>query len=137
MNPLRLASTSDRGYLLLEVIIAITIFSLSFVGLMRVLRQSQDAASQFAFETHVRFGLDSLLAEVRNRPIEEMAREETDSLLGVVYQTEVEPLSVSNEEGVPLTDLYCLRAWATYNRGQGDELEVAEIWIYRPEEEEP
>lgn len=135
MKRFRCQPASQAGYLLFEVIIAVTIFSLSFVGLMRVLKQSQDAASQFAFEAHVRYGLEAILTEVRNRPIEEMVQEQTDALLGVVYHTEVEPLALSNQDGTPLSNLYLLRAKATYQHGGKTEEDVAEIWIYRPEQE--
>lgn len=134
-SPILSARRSEGGYLLVEVIIAVAIFSLSFVGLMRVLRQSQDAAGQFAFEAHLRTGLEAILAEARNRPLSEMAREETDSLLGIVYQTEIEPLTLNSEEGTLLRNLYLLRARATYDHGQGPEEDIAELWIYRSEDE--
>ena len=135
MKRFRCQPAGRAGYLLFEVIIAITIFSLSFVGLMRVLKQSQDSATQFALEAHIRYGLEAILTEVRNRPIEEMVQEQTDTLLGVVYHTEVEPLALATEEGTPLSDLYLLRARATYERGGRAEEDVAEIWIYRPQQE--
>ena len=134
MKALRLLPHFPGGYILLEVIIAVTIFSLSFVGLIRVLHQSQENATECAFESQVRSGLEAILAEAQNRPLEEMAQEQTDPLLGIVYHTQYEPLGLSSQDGTSLKDLYKLQARATYNRGRGQEEDIAEIWIYHPEE---
>jgi type II secretory pathway component PulJ len=134
MKPTPLSISSPDGYILLEVIIAMTIFSLSFVGLIRVLHQSQENATACAFEGQVRSGLEAILAEAKNRPLEEMAQEQTDPLLGIVYHTQCEPLGLSSQDGTSLKDLYKLRARATYTRSGRQEEDVAEIWIYHPEE---
>ncbi|MEO0445926.1 MAG: hypothetical protein AAF191_07610 [Verrucomicrobiota bacterium] len=128
--------SQQKGYLLLEVILAVTIFALSFVGLMRVLQLSQRTATEFAWDTHLQFGLEAILAEASVRPPDDMQMENQDDVLGIVYRTVAEPLEFSASTGNSLDDLYRLRAIATFDRGRGPETQEAERWLYRPEEEE-
>ena len=121
---------SNSGYILFEVIIAVTIFSLAVVGLMRVLDTSLDSANLFARDTAIRYGLQSILTEAQHQELANMTLERTDEALGAVYRTEIEPLQLASGGGSTLSNLYVLRAIATI----GDEQEVAEIWIYRERE---
>ncbi len=58
---------ASSGYILFEVIIAVTIFSLAIVGLMRVLDTSLETANLFARDTAIRYGLQSILTEARHQ----------------------------------------------------------------------
>lgn len=120
------------GYILFEVIIAVTIFSLAIVGLMRVLDTSLQSANYFARDTAIRYGLQSILTEARHQELENMVLVQRDEAMGVEYRTEVEPLQLASDSGSSLSGLYVLRATASYEGEQ----EVAEIWIYQEEENE-
>tara|TARA_R110002096_G_scaffold91625_22_gene207387 strand:- start:634 stop:1014 length:381 start_codon:yes stop_codon:yes gene_type:complete len=122
----------DGGYILFEVIIAVTIFSLAIVGLMRVLDTSLNSANYFACDTAIRYGLQSILTEARHRDLGNMILVQRDEAMGVEYRTEVEPLQLASDSGGALSGLYILRATATYDGEQ----EVAEVWIYEGEDDE-
>lgn len=129
-------SAAQPGYVLMEVLVALTIFSLAVVGMTRALNTTVDVSNQFAFDSAVRLGLEAILTESRNRDLEAMVMEVQDENLGVTYRTEVEGLILENTDGAALTDLYVLRATASWERGNLQDQEVAEIWIYRPEGDE-
>ncbi len=120
------------GYILLEVIIAVTVFALAFVGLMRVLQTTQTAVGELAFDGVVMEGLQAALAEAKQRDLAEMALQRRDERVGILYETEVEALTVDNGNGTTLEGLYRLVARASYDLGRGPETRQAEVWIYRP-----
>ena len=55
------------GFLLLEVIVALTVFSLVAVGLAVALQSSIDASNRLARDLAVREGLEGMLVEARTK----------------------------------------------------------------------
>ena len=53
---------SSSGYILFEVVIAITVFALAFTGLVRVVRESHRTSNEFAREAMLDQGLRAILA---------------------------------------------------------------------------
>jgi len=123
---------NPRGYLLYEVLIAVTIFALAGLGMVKLLSMAVQTSNEFAFDAAVRRGLESILAEARQKEIAEMTLETNDEAMGVVYRTTVEALPMSTENGQTLTDLYTLKATATYELAGKQVEDSAEVWIYRP-----
>lgn len=123
-------STNHRGYILYEVLIALTVFALAITGLMQVLSLTIDAANEIAFERAVHRGLESILTEARHRDVADMSIDYLDEVLEVAYHTEVEELQLANTEGQTLTGMYKLTATATYQVGAEQVEDAAEIWIY-------
>jgi len=125
----------EAGYMLLEVILATTIFAIAMVGLFRVLQVSMSTSNDFARDTAIRYGLQSIITEARHKDLEEMNLEQMDEEMEIAYRTEVEPLPLDGENG-NLANLYKLTATATFLGNYGEEQVKAEVWIYRDPEAE-
>ena len=127
------ASSLQKGYALLDVVLAVALFAITATGLMKVMQRVSETSSGFARDRLVQTQLEGLLAERRMVGIEEMTTEVFDELTNVTYRTYVEPLSVDNGEGKELSDLYKLTAEATYLDEGGEQVEKAELILYQPD----
>jgi hypothetical protein len=123
------------GYLLLELILALTLFSLAVTGLARALQVGIQTASILSRENDIRIGLRSFLEEVRRKPLNEMAQTLADERLGVTYQSEVEELSIEGRNGNVLRDLHKITAFAAYTIGAEERRESVEMWVYKSRSE--
>ncbi len=124
-----------RGYMLLELILALTIFSLAIVGLARSLNMGIQTAAILNKENDIRLGLRSFLEEVRRKPLNEMAQTIEDTRLAVTFQSEVSELELKDRNGAILKDLYKLHAFANYEVGPEQRQESVEMWVYKPQTE--
>lgn len=121
------------GYVLLEIIIALTVFAVSVAGLASVLHASLDSSNLLRRQASVRRGLESILVEARAKPKrEEMPVSYRDDGLGIEYRTELEELKWVNRRGLPVKGLYILRAMATDLRASKPLNDTAEVYVYRP-----
>ncbi len=127
---------AKSGAVLLEVLLAVTVFSLAVVGMATTLERMAEVSNTYARDALVQKGLESIIKEAKQRPLSEMATSYTDPGLGVTYHTEVEALNISDGDGNQLEDLYTLRAIATYPPEWGYEngSDSVEIYIYKPED---
>lgn len=124
---------SRGGYVLLEIIIALTVFAISVSGLASVLHSSLDSANLLRRQASVRHGLESILAESKAKPKrEEMPISYRDEGLGIEFKVELEELKWINRRGLPVKGLYILRAIATDPRASKPLNDTAEIYVYRP-----
>ena len=134
----RCSSASARragrgGYVLLEIIIALTVFAVSVAGLAAVLHSSLDSSNLLRRQASVRRGLESILVEAKAKPKrEEMPMSFRDDGLGVEYRTELEELKWVNRRGLPVKGLYLLRAVATDLRASQPLNDTAEVYVHRP-----
>lgn len=124
-----------NGYLLLELILALTIFSLAVVGLARSLNMAIQTAAILNRENDIRVGLRSFLEEVRRKPLSDMATSYADERLGVTFTSEVDELTLKDKNGSVLRDLYKLHALATYEVGAEQREESVEMWVYKTQSE--
>lgn len=124
-----------RGYALLDVVLAVTLFAITVTGLLMVLRGIGDTSSDFARDRFIQQQLEGLLAEKRRVGIEEMASETLDELSGITFRTYVEPFEIDNGEGDALTELYKLTAEAAFTDDGGEQLEKAELVLYVQEQQ--
>ena len=123
----------DAGYVLLEIIIALTVFAVVVAGLASILHSSLDSANLLRRQATVRRGLDSILAEAKAKPKrEEMAVTCKDEGLGLEFRSELEELKWVNRRGLPVKGLYILRAVATDLRASKPLNDFAEVYVYRP-----
>ncbi|MFZ4764744.1 MAG: PulJ/GspJ family protein [Roseimicrobium sp.] len=130
-HAVRTVRTRAAGYLLLEIILALTIFSLAVVGLARTLNLAIQTSAILNRENDIRIGLRSFLEEVRRKPVAEMATSYEDARLGVTFTSTLEELSLKNASGTVLSDLYDLRAAATYEVGAEQREEAVNVWVYK------
>jgi len=121
------------GYVLLELIMALTVFAVSVAGLASVLHASLDSSNQLRRQASIRRGLEAILAEAKAKPKrEEMPLHYKDDGLGVEYRTELEELKWVNRRGLPVPGLYILRAVAKDSRVSQPLNDSAEVYVYRP-----
>lgn len=127
-------SHSQRGaYVLLEMIIALTVFAVVVSGLASSLHSSLDAANLLRRQAAIRRGLESILVEAKAKPKrEEMAMTYRDDALGLEFRSELEELKWINRRGRPVKRLYILRALATDLRASKPLNDTAEVYVYRP-----
>ena len=121
------------GYVLLELVIALTVFAISVSGLAALLHSSMDSANLLRRQKAVRRGLESILVEAKAKPKrEEMIISYKDEGLGIEYSSELEELKWVNRRGMPLKSLYILRAVAKDLRPSKPVNDTAEVYVYRP-----
>jgi len=127
--------SSNGGYALLDVVLAVALFAITVTGLMGVMQRVSETSSGFARDRFIQQQLEGLLAERRKVSVDAMATEVFDELSNITFRTYAEPFEVNNGEGNELTDLYKLTAEATYLDDGGEQVEKAEIIIYKEPEQ--
>jgi len=121
-----------RGYVLLEMIIALTVFAIVATGLASALHSSLDASNMLRRQAAIRRGLESILVESKSKTKrEEMPITYRDDALGVEFHSELQELKWINRRRQPVKDLYILRAVAVDLR-LGKLNDTAEVYVYRP-----
>lgn len=121
------------GYVLLEIIIALTVFAVVVTGLASALHSSLDAANRLRRQAAIRRGLESILVEAKQKPKrEEMPMTYKDDGLGVEFRSELEELKWVNRRRKPVKGLYILRAIATDLRVAKPMHDTAQVYVYRP-----
>ena len=121
-----------HGYVLLEMIIALTVFAIVATGLASALHSSLDASNMLRRQASIRRGLEAILVESKAKPKrDEMRMTYRDEALGVEFHSELEELKWINRRRQPVKDLYLLRAVAVDLR-QGKLNDTAEVYVYRP-----
>jgi hypothetical protein len=131
----RLVPHASRGggYVLLEIIIALTVFAVVVTGLASALHSSLDAANRLRRQAAIRRGLESILVEAKQKPKrEEMPMTYKDDGLGVEFRSELEELKWVNRRRKPVKGLYILRAIATDLRVAKPMHDTAQVYVYRP-----
>ncbi|MCB1229980.1 MAG: hypothetical protein KDN19_06925 [Verrucomicrobiae bacterium] len=129
-------SSRRSAYALLDVILAVTVFAFWGVGLITLLQKISDTSNSYSRDRLIQYQLESLLTEMKHRPVEEMNTERLDEDLNVTFRTTVEPLNLANIDGDALEDLYELTATATFTDSGGEQVETARLTIYKPEDDQ-
>lgn len=130
------ARATSRGYILLELIIALSIFSIAVLGLARSLNTSMEVANILNMDQRVRIGMRSFIEEVRIKPLNEMATNYTDAATGVTYTSTLEPVSITKTDGNTLPDLYNLKVVATYTLGNETREESVDLYVYKSSQQQ-
>jgi prepilin-type N-terminal cleavage/methylation domain-containing protein len=121
------------GFVLLEMIIALTVFAVVVTGLATVLHSSLDAANLLRRQASVRRGLEAILVEAKAKPKrEEMVITYRDDGLGIEFRSELEELKWVNRRRQRVKGLYILRALAVNLHTAKAENSSAEVYVYRP-----
>lgn len=125
---------SQKGYALLDVAIAVTIFAFAVGTLSVCLNQIISTSNDFSRQRVIQNAIESYLTETKRKPVVEMTSEYYDEVLDVTFRSEVEALEVANADGGSLDDLYTLKVYAEYELDGEQQIEVTEMYIYQPEE---
>jgi type II secretory pathway component PulJ len=100
------AKRHSDAYVLLELVIALTVFAIVVTGLASVLHSALDAANLLRREAALRRGLESILVEAKAKPKrEEMALTYRDDALQVEFRSELEELKWVNQRRRPVRNL--------------------------------
>lgn len=119
-----------RGYILLELVIALTIFAIAVLGLSQALTESLGVANALNKEHAIRIGLKSFLEEARKKKTTaEMAMTTQDDRLGVTYSSTIDDAGLQNKNGTALTGLYKLTAKAEIS-GLAEEQQPEPVTVY-------
>ena len=124
---------NPHGFVLLEIIIALTDFAVAVTGLAGALHSALDASNKLRRQASVRRGMESLLAEARQQmKREEMQLIRVDDSLGLSFQSSLAELKWTNLKGAPVRGLYVLRVVAQSTKPNTSPENTAEVYVYRP-----
>ena len=132
MTGIRSRRCSARGSVLLELVIALAIFSIAVIGLARTLNGSMEVSNILNKDHRVRVGMRSFLEEVRRKPLAEMSVSMTDAVTGITYASSLQPITLNSTSGSPLQDLYNLKVIASYSVGNEIREESVDVYVYKP-----
>ncbi len=121
-----------RGYILFELVIALTIFAIAALGLARALNQAAETANLLKRDQIIRIGMRNFLEEIRRKPITEMSTSQMDTTYGVTYTSSTEPVSLRTTSGGTLTDIYNLTIKATSSFDGVPEEATLNVYVYKP-----
>lgn len=120
------------GYILFELVIALTIFAIAALGLARALNQAAETANLLKRDQIIRIGMRNFLEEIRRKPITEMSTSQMDTTYGVTYTSSTEPVSLRTTSGGTLTDIYNLTIKATSSFDGVPEEATLNVYVYKP-----
>ncbi|MCB1096189.1 MAG: type II secretion system protein [Verrucomicrobiae bacterium] len=125
-----------EGFILLEVLLAIALFGIAGLGLVKALNFSARAATQSQLDIRMMMRLQSALTLAsKAQQMEEYETVSDPDELGVQVLTRVEEMEddfLTNEEGQGLQDMWVITVKAFWNRdGNAGEME-AQTWRYGP-----
>lgn len=136
VNPKQIPSILSKkrpsGYILLELIIALSIFAIAVLGLAKSLSSSVEVSNILNRESASRIGMRSFIEELRKKPLADMTATITDPVLGVTYTSKVERLGLRTGRGETLADLYDLQVSAVFNFEGIKETDTVSVYVYKP-----
>ncbi|MEM6821898.1 MAG: hypothetical protein AAF558_08175 [Verrucomicrobiota bacterium] len=118
-----------KGYLLLEVILALGVFAVAFAGIAKGLNGMIDVLVEVRKESAARTVLQNHIAKVRADPIE--PKETTEKEEGFVIRTRIEPMDLRNEDDEPLQNLFKVIIEVSPDRQGAPISQSTELVLYR------
>jgi type II secretory pathway pseudopilin PulG len=136
MKPHSTSAHRLPGYILLELIIALSIFSMAVVGLSMALNNTLQTANMLNKDYAVRLAMRSFLEEIKRKPLADMATSLENPQLDLVLTSTVEPLEIRSKEGRAVEDIYTLTVRADYTAGGRARDETVFLWVNVTDEED-
>lgn len=122
----------SRGMVLLELIIALTIFAILSLGLVTALNESFRMAEGRNTADQAARGLRNQLALLRGAPLEPGDCDLPDDGNGMTYHLEVASAPMTDQKGQPVMGLYRATITAQWKSGgQVEKQQVSEL-VYQP-----
>ena len=127
-------SKKKKGFLLLEVVLALAVFAIACTGLTVAFHRMAGAASLAQNELRITRILDSALTEQLSLPtleegVNQIPVEDTDVQLNVV----IEPIEdMENQDGEPLQEMFHIKVIANWYENGAWQERSAETWRYNP-----
>ena len=125
---------TKKGFLLLEVVLALAVFAIACTGLTVAFHRMAGAASLAQSELRITRILDSALTEQLSLPtleegVNQIPVEDTDVQLNVV----IEPIEdMENQDGEPLQEMFHIKVIANWYENGAWQERSAETWRYNP-----
>lgn len=123
---------ASRGYILFELVMALTIFALAVLGLAKSLNQALETANLLKRDQIIRIGMRNVFEELRNKPLAKMSTSITDTTYGITYTTSTEALSLKTTRGGILSDMYNLTIRATSSFDGVPQEDTLNVYVYKP-----
>lgn len=125
-------STAKRGFLLLEMVLALAVFGIAATGFAVALHKMGQVASLAQSELEITRILDSALDETLSLPVlEEGVTNSTVGETGIELDTTIELLEdLENEDGQPLSEMYLIKINARWFANAGWQERSVETWRY-------
>ena len=122
----------QRGFLLLEAILALAVFSTAATGFVVALHQMAKVAALAQNELRITRILDSALDETLSLPLlEEGTTTASVGKTGIEMATKITILDkLQNEDGAPLQEMYLITVTAHWNESGAAKERSAETWRY-------
>lgn len=125
-------STRRSGYILFELVIALTIFALAVLGLAKSLNQALETANLLKRDQIIRIGMRNFLEEIRRKPLTEMSTSQMDTTYGVTYTSSTESVTLRTTSGGTLSDIYNLTIKATSSFDGVPQEDTLNVYVYKP-----
>lgn len=128
-NPIQ---TGKRGFLLLEMVLALAVFGIAATGFAVALHRMSDVASLAQSELRITRILESALDETLSLPVLEEGQTETPvGDTGIELLTTIEPLEeMENEDGQILQEMYRIEIVARWYANGAWQDRMVETWRY-------
>ncbi len=124
-------SKRRSGYILFELVLALTIFAIAVLGLAKSLNQALETANLLKRDQIIRIGMRNFLEEIRRKPITDMSTTQMDTTYGVTYTSSTEPLALRTTSGSTLSDLYSLTIRATSSFDGVPQEDTLNVYVYK------
>jgi hypothetical protein len=121
-----------RGYILFELVLALTIFAIAVLGLAKALNQALETANLLKRDQIIRIGMRNVFEELRNKPLAKMSTTITDTTYGITYTSTTEALSLKTTSGGILSDMYNLTIHATSSFDGVPQEDTLNVYVYKP-----
>ena len=125
-------TVNNRGFLLLEMVLALAVFGISATGFAVALNRMAKVAALAQSELRITRILDSALDETLSLPVlEEGVTDSKAGDTGVDLVTTIEPLTeLQNEEGQLLQQMYLIKIEAKWFENSEWQNRIVETWRY-------
>ncbi len=121
-----------RGFVLWEVMLALTIFCIVVVALTSALQQTVDASIMIRDESQVRIELQNILTESGAQKLKVGKSNVQQGDGRIHYEREIRLVQAKNGKGVPVPNLYDIVVRANWRSSGRDRSEQAEVVVYQP-----
>ncbi|MHB1080026.1 MAG: type IV pilus modification PilV family protein [Prosthecobacter sp.] len=122
----------SHGYILFELVLALTIFAIAVLGLAKSLNQALETANLLKRDQIIRIGMRNVFEELRNKPLAKMSTTISDTTYGITYTTSTEALSLKTTSGGILSDMYKLTIHATSSFDGVPQEDTLDVYVYKP-----
>jgi type II secretory pathway component PulJ len=120
------------GFVLWEVMLALTIFSVVAVALTSALHQTVDASIMLRDESQVRIELQNALTEAAAQKLQVGKSDVQEGDGRIHYEREIRSVAAKTAKGVVVPNLYEIVVRAFWRSAGQNRSEQAEVIVYQP-----